>query len=194
MLESDPVHFNKALAALGFLLTEAGTFESYRDMIKDLRKSWIAFTATGPEATAVMHRSSVEGETSTANDRTLARAWLYGDVIHADPEHLEGTRDFGVRERYLAAVPFIATIVTHTLTTLALIRHTIAHGGVHLPQALFDGEVVVQGTRIEHRARVFTAEVGTPMPTDATTPLGSLWRPMQPGDLLPRPDGDVPEA
>lgn len=92
------------------------------------------------------------------NDRRLAFAWIYGDVVHADASRRDGSEVFGVEERFHGAVPLVAQLMVLTIRTLKTIAWL--HGAKHLPflHDAFAEDVVVTRQVVEREAQDWVAE------------------------------------
>ncbi|MEH0416039.1 hypothetical protein [Streptomyces sp. B21-083] len=177
LLENDACSYLKALAALGYFCREPHD----ATWVKAARVEW----RTRADSNAsredggyqVMIGDDVTGWTAELDDRKLATAWIYGDVVHHDTDLLEEADPFGLSERFRAAVPLVAWVMVKAIELLNYVRALQAAGLLGLPAALFDREVVLTSTCWEHTVRAYTAPVGTPAPADALAPFTDQWTP-----------------
>jgi hypothetical protein len=174
ILKSEPTYWGKALEAIGFLAHNLNPRAV--EVRKTLRQGWkrIDDKATDVRGYTVQMRDA-DGERFEASDNLLAWAWFYGDVVHASAERLALTKGFDVFDRYRAACTLVAEIAFLTLATLSLIEGLVQERALDLDPTIFDTEVTVTETRREVAATVYTAPVGTPIPTDIDAPLRSDW-------------------
>lgn len=153
ILESEPVHYAKVLAALGYLVRDI-QMPRVQELLDVLKKEWKA-THDG----AVVRAYSVETGGASVSDVELAYAWIYGDVVHADPLRIEKTDEHGVEERYKAAAPLVAHLMINTISTLNLVAELVRLGHLNLPGNPFDKQVTVKTTEfVMQIADVSTAD------------------------------------
>ena len=105
------------------------------------------------------------------SDREAARAWLYGDLVHATT-HSETIDGLGMQERMLAAVGLLDELVMLTTATLALIEEERDADLIELPEEPFKAPVVIGLTKVVGDGMMITAPPGTPAPLDLA-PLSS---------------------
>jgi hypothetical protein len=103
-------------------------------------------------------------------DRKLMYAWLYGDVVHAKSPRSPVIRDLGIDERYYAAAPVIARICDRVLYTKFMLDLLRDKGLFAVDPAVLEDEVVVPQTTVDREVRMYTAEVGAPLPDDLGRP------------------------
>ncbi|WP_258318669.1 hypothetical protein [Streptomyces griseorubiginosus] len=188
LLAGDACSYLKALAAVGYFCRDLSHDTAW---VKTARTEWRTRTEPNAEREGgyqVMLADTAAGWTAELDDRKLATAWIYGDVVHHDKELLEETDPFGLSERFRAAVPLIAWSMVKAIELLNYIRVLQADGLLGLPMQLFDREVVLTSTRWEHTARAYAAPVGTPPPPDALTPFGDEWVPVSGSTVLRHAD------
>ncbi|WP_329528506.1 hypothetical protein [Streptomyces sp. NBC_01462] len=171
LLEGDACSYLKALAAVGYFCRNRPHDTQW---VKAARAEWR--TRTDPNAPReggyqVMIGDDAEGWTAELDDRKLATAWIYGDVVHHDTDLLEEADPFGLSERFRAAVPLVASVMVMAIELLNYIRALHTDSLLGLPAELFEREVVLTSTCWEQVMRVFAAPVGTPAPADALSPF-----------------------
>jgi len=161
LLEDDDTHFSKAIAALKYFARDGGAPDEIVDGLKAFSKTWMA-TASEKSARLTYEVRIKHGEApeESMNDRRLAFAWIYGDVVHADAKRRDGAGVFGVEERFHGAVPLVAQIMVLTIDTLKMIERL--HGTKVLPflHDAFAEDVVVTRQVVEQAARVWVAGYG----------------------------------
>jgi hypothetical protein len=165
-LSGDPTWYGHALTALGALSNQDPELVQ---RARDLRRAWQHACGSATRGYWVQRIAPTGSDVTT--DRQLAWAWLYGDLVHADP-HTAAIDDLGLEERVLAAVGLMDELVLLTTATLALIEEAQDSGLLDLPNAPFESPVVLGRTEAEGRAWVVVAPEGTPAPLDLT-PLSS---------------------
>ncbi|QOV33256.1 hypothetical protein IM697_23735 [Streptomyces ferrugineus] len=188
LLEGDACSYLKALAAVGYFCRELPHDTMW---VKAARAEWR--TRAEPNAAReggyqVMLGDAAEGWTTDLDDRKLAMAWIYGDVVHHDTGLLEEADPFGLAERFRAAVPLIAWVMVKAIELLNYVRALQSAGLLGLQAALFDREVVLTSTCWEHTVRAYTAPVGTLAPADALAPLSDEWIPLSGSAVLRHAD------
>ncbi len=161
LLEDDDTHFSKAIAALKYFAREGGAPDRIRDGLKAFNKTWMA--AASEKSVRLTYEVRIkqgEAPEESMNDRRLAFAWIYGDVVHADAERRDSAGVFGVEERFYGAVPLVAQIMVLTIDTLKIIEQL--HGAKALPflHDAFAEDVVVTRQVVEQEARVWVGGYG----------------------------------
>lgn len=182
ILQRDPVHYGRVLNALGLLLQ--GNPETAADAlayVKWLRGQWSAINSDSDESRAYsIQKGRVDGEgpTSDISDNSLAFAWFYGDVVHADAARRESARNFNVVDRFEAAVHVVARIAWLTNATLNFIEQLRDAGQLQTDDWAFEEDVVVGVTEITQEANVRVAPVGTPKPESLHEDFSDQWKPL----------------
>lgn len=164
-LNSEPIHHAKVLNAIIELV---GTDENeVVRAIDDLRTQWDQAELQGTQVQSyAMQSLDPEGRaTDPISDTQLAAGFLYADLVHAKPTGAKAKAlDFSFDARYLAAVRVFTRIAELTLVTLDLISELVDAKKITVTPSAFADPVTVSTTRVERRARLFTAEPGTPLP------------------------------
>jgi hypothetical protein len=170
ILGSEPIYYEKILNAIESLigaekLTEEidlawwrGYWREVIDANLDAQAYWVA-TPSG-----------------TITDRKLMYAWLYGDVIHAKSPRSPVIRDLDIDQRYHAAAPGIARICDRVIYTQIMVEGLIDKGLLTVDPEVLKEAVVVTTTTVDEPVKAYTAEVGTPLPTDLTDPDPEVWK------------------
>lgn len=187
-LEGDACSYLKALAAVGYFCRE---LPHDTMSVKTARAEWRMRTepnAVRESGYQVMLGDAVDGWTAELDDRKLATAWIYGDVVHHDTDLLEEADPFGLSERFRAAVPLVAWVMVKAIELLNFVRALQTAGLLGLPVELFDREVVLTSTCWEHTVRAYAAPVGTPAPADALAPFSDEWIPVSGSAVLRHAD------
>lgn len=109
MLDRDPVYLPTVLKALEYLLQGRPELQK---TCQALRRQWSKVDPRNGKLAAyrVEHGRTGEADISVASDSELALAWLYGDVIHADPTRRAAAGDISIDERYRSAAIAVARI------------------------------------------------------------------------------------
>lgn len=161
LLERDSTYFAKAINALLYFAREDGAEPTAIDALKELRKEWIGTASEkSPRLTYEVRIKHGEDPEQSMNDRSLAFAWIYGDVVHADASRRDGADVFGIEERFHGAVPLVAQLMVLTISTVRAIERI--HGTKLLPflHDAFAEDVVVTRQVVEHEGRAWVAEYG----------------------------------
>ncbi|WP_432108008.1 hypothetical protein [Streptomyces sp. AA1529] len=175
LLEGEACGYLKALAGMGYFCRALPVDSAW---VKAARSEWQVRTGATLAADIgyqVMVCEADSGQSADLDDRKLALAWIYGDVVHHDTERRREADPFGLSERFRAAVPLIAWIMICTIELLNYIRVLQPAGVLSLQPDVFEQEVVLKATSWEQKARMYSAPVGTPAPTDVLSPLGKGW-------------------
>lgn len=188
MLNDDPCFYLSALAGLGYFCRAQPQDLAW---IKAARNEWRTraetLTADGP-GYQVMIGDAATGDVTGLDDRSLAKAWLYGDVVHHNTELRREADPFGLGERFRAAVPRICWTMICAIELLRFIEALQSAGVLDLDPGVFEHEIVLKSTTWEQTGRVYTAEAGTAPPTDALEPFGNEWTLLKHPDDLTRPE------
>ena len=148
-----------------------------RAWITDGRARWVERTNETPGETGFKaFMSSTTSDESAATDHMqLALAWIYGDVVHHDPKHLERTKRWGVGERFRAAVPLVAYIMIEAINVLMNIREMDKRGALTVSPEAWTVPVVAE-ENYEREAELYLGQIGTELPGDTTQPLSAEWK------------------
>lgn len=170
LLQGEAIFHCSVFNAIGFFLQGDG-HAGRREHFERLRFAWRAVDprGTGLNAYSVQVAPMQDGQpiveaASSLADNELAFAWLYGDVVHHDPERLAATGVAGVRERYRAAAPLVCRVMIHTIATLRFVELLASHGLLPVPPAALKAEVVVTDPVMRQHAQVFLAASDADMP------------------------------
>jgi len=183
ILEGEDCYYRNALSALGLMLKDRDP--RYGTDIRAIRKQWdsrVRRDMVDLDSTPTVHvTNDATGESSTLNAVELGLAWVYGDVVHHDRDRRNESHIFGLRERFSAAVPLIASMMLQTIMLLDDIRRL--HGAQHIEvaESALTEPVVLESTTFTQSAEIHFAPMGTAIPTDARAPLGDEWKRAQPG-------------
>ena len=183
LLENEDVFHGNVFNAIGYYL-RVDTDPSRREQFEQLRNGWRALDPRGThrdayslQITPVEDGQPRADRTSTLSDNELAFAWLYGDVVHHDPDRLTATGSAGVRERYRAAAPLVCRIVIRTIATLRFVELLTSDGLLPVSPAALAADVVVAGPVMVFPAKVFLSASDAPLP-EAGQPPGKGWTPL----------------
>lgn len=165
LLNSEPVHWGKALKAISFLGRGKDGFDDAA--ISHLKEVWkrVQPGEGAARAYTILRQEKPDEAIFAATDNVLGLSWFYGDVIHADADRRAAAVAFGINERYCAAVMLVAISMVTTKMTLNLILKLRQEGILDLRDALFEEDVVVTETEVRQETEMYVAPVGTPLPT-----------------------------
>lgn len=183
ILASDPIYYEKVLNALEELI---GTDKLNEEI--DLpwwHNYWREVIDANLDAQAYL----VVTESGSTTDRKLMYAWLYGDVVHAKSPNAPVVRDLSINQRYYAAAPGIARIGDRVIYTQIMIKALIDKGLLTVDPKVFTQDVVVTQTVVDQQVQAYTAEVGTPPPTNLAPLDPEVWK--SPHDALTDVLGDI---
>lgn len=199
ILQRDPVHYGKVLNALGLLLHDNPDAADALAYVQWLRGQWSAINSDSDEIRAYsIQKGRVDGEgpTSDISDNTLAFAWFYGDVVHADAARRNAASDFDVVDRFEAAVHVVARVAWLAHATLDFVEQLRDAGHLETDGWVFEEDVVVGVTEITHGANVLVAPVGTPKPESLHEDFSDQWKPLveMRSEMAPPADGAEADA
>ena len=170
ILSGEPIYYEKALNALEELVG-ADTLNDEIDLDR-WRGYWTEVVDGNLDAQAFFV-ATADGKTT---DRKLMYAWLYGDVIHAQSRRSPVIRNLSINQRYYAAAPGIARICDRVFATHAMLMDLIDKGLLTVDPEVLTDDVVVTVTSVDEPVKIYTAELGVPLPTDLTDPDPELWQ------------------
>lgn len=176
MLDKEPVYLPGVLKALGYFLRET---PEQLETCQALRQQWENIDPRGGKLAAYrVEHNRTDGTTGTsvASDSALALAWLYGDVIHADPQT---TGDISLDERYRSAAHAVARIAVFVRDVLGFILWLHDEQLLQISDMVLQEQVVVENPDRDQIGRAFTAPLGTEMPAPGK-PFGDAWTRMGP--------------
>ncbi|MEH0416077.1 hypothetical protein [Streptomyces sp. B21-083] len=178
LLEQEDCFHMKALSALGYICRAA---PQDAEWIRAARTEWrTRVNPSTPEQSGywIMVSDTVTGEDRDLDAHGLAMAWIYGDVVHHDPERRQEGDAFGLRDRFRAAVPLVAWVMVGTIELLNYIRALNEAGLLELRQEVFGEQVALKSTVWEEPAEMYYAPVGAEAPSLANSPMPEGWLPL----------------
>ncbi|WP_117210513.1 hypothetical protein [Allorhizocola rhizosphaerae] len=160
LLKTERLYYAKVLDAIDH---RVATDPELADAAVGLRAEWAKLDRDSPDLLAYRSQTGeVGGELGAAvNDKKLAYAWIYGDLVHADDVT---TRAAGhnLDYRYQGAAGLITIAAVACIATLNLVRAAQARGLLGLEPELFTARVSPRTTAEVKLARLVMAPVGTP--------------------------------
>ena len=162
ILQTDTVYYGKALKALGYFLRNDD--EAFAGNIKALRADWQRLDPSSTDPLGYLSRTGKIGDPlgEAVSARSLAYAWLYGDLVHADsiPDRVG---EHGINYRYQAGALLITNIAVMAISTLNLVRAAHSVDLVPIPDEAFTESVLARGSTELSLAHFVMAPVDTPM-------------------------------
>jgi hypothetical protein len=185
LLVKEDCSFVSALSSIKYFVPDP----TVRHWVKAVGSEWRSRTTESHDARNTMGLQAYVTDTSSGasgsmSDVELALAWIYGDVVHADRDRRDKADIFGLAQRYRAAVPLVAYVMRGALNVLDGILEMHSRHVLPITPTVLTTDVVLESTKFTTRARVHTAAVGTPAPTDALTEFGEGWSELAPPDDL----------
>lgn len=158
MLKSEPIFYENIFSALEFILET----EELKTSVSELKNHWDLINTDSKE----IHGYSISDDAShEASDLQLAGAWLYADLVHADPKgNKKCGMDFSMEDRYVAAVRIFSSLALLTVETLAFIYNLEKLGIFDIPENIKTEEVVIGKDQIVKEGFIYQAPVGTEAP------------------------------
>jgi len=172
MLKSEPIFYENIFSALEFILET----EELKTSVSELKNHWDLINIDSKE----IHGYSISDDAShEASDLQLAGAWLYADLVHADPKgNKKGGMDFSMEDRYVAAVRIFSSLALLTVETLAFIYNLEKLGIFDIPENIKTEEVVIGKDQIVREGFIYQAPVGTEAPNIQNMADHSDWKPL----------------
>ena len=178
LLEQDGIHFSRILAAIGAFGRGDEDVMRARQV---LNSTWQRITGTRIVGFAISE--AVDGA-PLINDVDLAHGWLYGDLVHANPDVPEGVLSATLNQRYLAAVLIYGQAALAAVATLNVVRMLVTKGLLTLDADAEASPVVVS------TPMTFPVMAARLTPTDQLTGFGAA----PPGTPTTPPAPTVPPA
>lgn len=167
----ESVYWASVLDALEKLLSKQ-TLTEVVD-IDGLREHWKRVV----EGANVAQAYSVMTEKGKLTDAQLTDLWLNSDALHTQPITSDIGKDLSLNQRYRAAVGVYARIGAVANHTHFLITHLYREGLLELDPSTFTAPVLAD-TVIEHDVKMYSAEIGAPLPTDLSDLDPEVWTPV----------------
>jgi hypothetical protein len=109
VLTEDSVYWGKVTSALGYLTKNSSQMS--KDLVKAIKEAWTAFDE---QRTWAMEVRKIDDPTETSGvlwDRDIAKSWLYGDLVHADPAAQDKIRLISSDDRLWAGLLWVKDAV-----------------------------------------------------------------------------------
>lgn len=161
LLEQDGIHFSRVLAAIGAFGRDDPEVMRAREV---LQRTWQRITGTSIVGFAISE--PVDGA-PLVHDVDLAHGWLYGDLVHANPDVPEGVLNATLNQRYFAAVLIYGQTALAAVASLNVVRMLVTKGLLTLDA---DAEVCPVVVSMPMRLPVLAARL---TPTDHLTGFGA---------------------
>lgn len=167
----EPVYWSAVLDALEKLLSK----ETLADVVDmdDLREYWKRVV----EGSNMAQAYYVTTENGQLTDAKLADLWLNSDALHAQPITSAIGKDLSLNQRYQAACGVFARIGAVVNRTLFLINYLYKEGLLDLDAETFTSPVLAD-TTLKTESKIYSAEVGAPLPTDLSDLDPEVWKPI----------------
>ncbi|MFF3980743.1 hypothetical protein [Streptomyces sp. NPDC001828] len=172
LLETEECFYLKTLNALGYACR---TLPRDAEWIRAARAEWKKRMGHSTAAYRVLVTNTVTGESHDLDAHGLALAWIYGDLVHHDPQRRKEGDPFGLRDRFRAAVQLVAWTMVATIELLAYTRRLWKDGVLRLRPDVFDAQVALESSVWEEPAQAFFAPAGTEPPSAAMTSPPAGW-------------------
>lgn len=168
LLKGEPVYYSKVLDEIQTRIEETSPYtHNHRSRLGDLRDAWSKIDLDSTNVLDfVLQFAKIDSSETTpqVSDTQLAAAWLYGDLVHADPRgDKTAGRLFPVKERYSAAVTYFAHAAALCLTTLDLVMELHDLGVIELDEDAVREDVVVGIDELTEKGVAYVGPVGSPM-------------------------------
>lgn len=152
VLKGDAIQYGRVLNALTTTVQNCSDTEDSRRFIREeistLRSRWRRLDIEAPATTQAFELRvfdhAHEPIAAAVTDTQLAAAWLYADLVHADPKpNLTPALVYPLKERYIAAVGVFSRIALLSLSTRDVILHAADRFGFHFPAEILSEPVTV---------------------------------------------------
>lgn len=161
ILNDEDTYHAKVMNAISYFANKAKLPEVNIESIRVLKQQWAKVNPKAESNGYYEVRVQMNDDPETQiGDNALAFSWIYGDVVHADPERRAQGQIFGVDERYRAAVPVVVRLLMLAMTTLTFIETLHANGTIPDLGNVFDEDVVYDEAKSAVKTHVYVAEYG----------------------------------
>jgi hypothetical protein len=167
----ESVYWSAVLDALEKLLSKE-TLAEVVD-IDGLREHWKRVV----EGSNVAQAYLVVTDEGQLTDAQLADLWLNSDALHTQPITSDVGKVLSLNQRYQAAVGVFARIGAVANHTYFLITHLYKEGFLELDASAFTAPVLAD-TTIVMPMKMYSADVGAPLPTDLSDLDPDVWKPI----------------
>lgn len=144
-LETDRCGFKPGLSALRRLVRDSGSpsADQYLEAIDDLREGWGRVQDASSSRYEVLQQDAAEGSPVQSWQQTdLAKAWQYGDLVHADREYADVSDR---ATRMIAGWEVQAQICALAHTSIAFIHGFDEELGLGIPSSAYDAADLPSG-------------------------------------------------
>lgn len=164
ILQNDEVYWHKVLSAVGYFLRDRDA-DDLAAHVQSQRSAWRRLDKDSPDDLGYLSQAGRGGHGlgEPINSKTLAYAWLYGDLVHADDHAPERIGEHDIDDRYQAGAIFIARVATHVIASLHLVRALQQRGLVDLPEEIFTQRVTAKPDRELTIFQGIMGPAGTPL-------------------------------
>ncbi|MFF1610947.1 hypothetical protein ACFVYA_24475 [Amycolatopsis sp. NPDC058278] len=190
-ITSEPIHHEKVIIALKYVIEQSGIVNEQQQRELDaLARAWEAVELQGVESQAYsmqLMRPDGSDASPLVSDTQLAAAWLYADLVHADPRGpKQQAMQFPLRERYAAAVRYFSNVAALAVSTLRFVEELRDAGVITIDGQPWEQDVSIGVAELREEVRLLVAPVGTAMPDlrQMEIGLGEEWQPLTLTDLL----------
>jgi hypothetical protein len=142
ILNNDSVYWAKVTNAIGYFLRDQDA-EDLAAHVQNQRSSWRKLDKDTPGDLGYQSQTGQDGQDlgELVGSKTLAYAWLYGDLVHADVASPDRIGEHDIDDRYRAGAILITRIALHVIATLNLVRAMQQRGFIELPGEIFTQRV-----------------------------------------------------
>jgi hypothetical protein len=173
LMNREPVYWATTLDALEKLLSKE-TLAELVD-IEDLRNHWKNVV----EGSTVAQAYYMVTDKGKLTDMQLANLWMYSDALHAQVINSEVGKSLSLNQRYQAAAGVYARIGACANSTLYLIQQLVKDGLLDLDPSVFTAPATADShVEFPGKMTIYSAEVGTDLPTDLSDLDPEVWKPI----------------
>lgn len=175
-LKSEPIFYENIFSALEFIIENRDLKRSTSEDFSVLKNHWDKINIDSKD----IHGYSISDDAShKASDLQLAGAWLYADLVHADPKgNKKDGMYFPIEDRYIAAVRIFSSLALLTIETLEFIYKLEEMKIINISENIKTEEVVIGKDRIVREGVIYQAPVGTEAPNIQNMVDHPDWKPL----------------
>lgn len=178
LLQSESIHYDKVLNAMSTFVRRQDPERAARfarTVAKPLKAAFAEIDPTRAKEVAGYEVATYAEDGAVVAPKvsmaTLAKAWLYNDLVHADADvDVQIALTHTLQTRFAAATTVYTRAALLTLNAFHFVKQFQDEGLLELAPECFEDEVVVTARVIEQEAQVWSAPTGTRMPEPGTLP------------------------
>lgn len=169
ILESEPVYLDKVFRSIEMLLGDRQLAEDENQCLQSCQETFHNLRDKNHGKSYTIQRFDKENvpESEPLSDLLIGEAWLYSDLVHADPKGNKAKAlNLSYRERYFAGTAFFSTLAVLIVNLLKMITVLDKQFKLNIDKSAWEEQVVATEEDLVTSLRIMVAPVGTIIPAD----------------------------